>query len=137
MNEQQNIETVKRGYEAFNSGDIPALLDLFAEDITWRAPRIEGAPYTGSYDGREAVGDFFSTLDEAEEFSNFEPREFIAQDEKVVVLGSMTATVKDTNREYSSDWVHIFTMRDGKVAGFLEFFDNAAASKAFQKAATA
>jgi uncharacterized protein len=137
MNEQQNIETVKRGYEAFNSGDIPALLDLFAEDITWRAPRIEGAPYTGSYDGREAVGEFFSTLDEAEEFSNFEPREFIAQDEKVVVLGSMTATVKDTNREYSSDWVHIFTMRDGKVAGFLEFFDNAAASKAFQKAATA
>lgn len=137
MNEQQNVEVVKRGYEAFGSGDIPALLDLFAEDIKWRSPHVEGAPYTGSYDGREEVGSFFSSLNEIEEFSNFEPREFIAQDDKVVVLGTMTATVKDTGREYSSDWVHIFTMRDGKVAGFLEFFDNAAVTNAFQKAATA
>lgn len=137
MNEQQNIEVVKRGYEAFGSGDIPALLDSFAEDINWRSPKIEGAPLTGSYDGREEVGDFFSSLGEIEDFSNFEPREFIAHDDKVVVLGSMTATVKDTGREYTSDWVHIFTMRDGKVAAFLEFLDTAAASKAFQKAATA
>jgi uncharacterized protein len=131
MNEQQNIETVKRGYEAFNSGDIPALLDLFAEDITWRAPRIEGAPYTGSYDGREAVGEFFSTLDEAEEFSNFEPREFIAQDEKVVVLGSMTATVKDTNREYSRDWVHIFTTE--KLPVFWNFSTTPPRRRLFKK----
>lgn len=137
MNEQKNIEVVKRGYDAFGSGDIPALLELFAEDIKWRAPRIEGAPYAGSYDGREVVGDFFSKLGESEDFSNFEPREFIAQDDKVVVLGSMTAMVKDTGREYTSEWVHIFTMHDGKVAGFLEFLDTAAASKAFQKAATA
>ncbi len=137
MNEQQNIEIAKRCYETFSADDIPALLELFAEDIKWRAPQIEGAPYSGNYDGRDEVGGFFSTLGETEEFSNFEPREYIAQDDRVVVLGSMTATVNDTGREYQSDWVHIFTLRDGKVADFLEFFDTAAASKAFQKASAA
>lgn len=137
MNEQQNIELVKKGYEAFGKGDIPALTKLFAEDIKWRVPEVENSPFTGKYDGREAVEGFFALLGETEDFTHFAPREYIAQNDKVVVLGSMTATVRETSREYKSDWVHIFTVKDGKIADFLEFFDNAAASKAFHKAAVA
>jgi uncharacterized protein len=137
MNEQQNIEVVKRGYEAFGSGDINSLLDLFHENIEWHQPQAEGLPYQERYDGREAVGGMFAALDENEDISHFEPHEFIAQGDKVVVLGTMSATVKDTGRDYQTDWVHIFTVRDGKVTNFKELFDTAAASKAFQKAATA
>ena len=137
MNEKGNIEVVKEAYEAFGSSDISALLNFFAEDIKWRAPEVEGAPYTGNYDGREAVGEFFSLLGETEDFTRFEPREFIAQNDKVVVLGSMTAKINETGREYSSDWVHIFTLLDGKISEFLEFYDTADVSKAFQKAANA
>ena len=137
MNEQQNIEVVKRGYEAFGSGDINSLLDLFHENIEWHQPKTEGLPYQEKYNGREAVGGMFAALDENEDISHFEPLEFIAQGDKVVVLGTMSATVKDTGRDYQTDWVHIFTVRDGKVTNFKELFDTAAASKAFQKAATA
>jgi hypothetical protein len=137
MNEQQNIEVVKRGYEAFGSGDINSLLDLFHENIEWHQPKAEGLPYQEKYNGREAVGEMFASLDENEDISHFEPQEFIAQGDKVVVLGTMSATVKDTGRDYQTDWVHIFTVRDGKVTNFKELFDTAAASKAFQKAATA
>lgn len=137
MNEQQNIEVVKRGYEAFGADDIPALLDLFAENIEWNAPKVEGSPFKEHYDGVGEVGEMFGLMDKVEDFSHFEPREFIAQGDKVVVLGTMSATVKDTGRDYKSDWAHIFTVRDGKITNFLEFFDTAAISKAFQKATTA
>lgn len=137
MNEQKNIELVQKGYQAFGSGNIPALLDLFDTNIEWRAPNFEGSPFKGSYDGREAVGEFFQKLGEVEEFSLFEPREFIAQGDKVVVLGAFSATVKATGRKYQSDWIHIFNVRDGKVTNFFEMFDTAAAQKAFQKAASA
>lgn len=137
MNEQQNIEIVKRGYEAFGSGDIPALLDLFHENIEWRAPNVEGSPFQENYDGREAVGEMFALMDKVEDFNHFAPHEFIAQGDRVVVLGTMSSTVKDTGRDYKSDWVHIFTVHEGKVTNFLEFYDTAAMSKAFQKASTA
>jgi uncharacterized protein len=137
MNEQQNIEAVKQAYEAFGTGDMPTLLGMFDENIEWRTPDVEGSPFQSAYDGREAVAEFFKTIDEHENFSQFEPREFIAQGDRVVVLGALTSTVNSTGRNYQTEWVHFFTMRDGKITNFKEFFDTAAASKAFQKAANA
>ena len=69
--------------------------------------------------------------------THFEPREFIAQGDKVVVLGRSSATVRATGKSYSTDWVHLFTVADGKITDFHEFFDNAAATRAFQMSAAA
>jgi uncharacterized protein len=137
MNEEKNLEVVKQGYEHFGSGDIEGLLSLFDEKISWTTPNVEGAPHTGARTGRNEVATFFEQLAETEEFTRFEPNEFIAQNDKVVVLGESESTVKDTGRSFTTPWVHIFTLRDGKITGFLEFFDNALASKAFQKELTA
>lgn len=137
MNEDSNLQVVQSGYEKFGSGDINGLLSLFDEDIKWTVPEIENAPFGGSRVGREAVGQFFSQLDEAEDITEFSPTEFIAQGDRVVVLGRSTSTVRSTGNTYSTDWVHVFRLEDGKVTEFLEFFDNAAATRAFQKAATA
>lgn len=137
MSETNNVEIVKQGYEKFGSGDIEGLLNLFSDDISWKSPTIEGAPFTGERNGREDVADFFASLNESEEFSNFEPTEFIAKDDKVVVLGKSAGTIKTTGRNFETEWVHIFTVKDGKVTAFLEFFDTAAAGRAYQKATTA
>ncbi len=137
MNEAANTQTIRECYEKFGSGDIPGLLELFSEDIDWTVPEIENAPFAGSRHGRESVGEFFSLLAVAEDITDFEPRQYIAQDDKVVVLGRSTATVRSTGRHYSTEWVHVCTVKDGKMTGFHEFFDNAAATRAFQKATTA
>ena len=137
MNEEANTQIVKDGYEKFGSGDIPGLLSLFADDIDWATPHIENAPFSGTRLGLEEVGEFFKLLGESEDIAFFEPAEFIAQGDKVVVLGSSKATVKSTSRSYETDWVHVFTVKDGKVTNFAEFFDTAAATKAFQKATAA
>jgi ketosteroid isomerase-like protein len=137
MNETESLKLVQSGYDFFDKGDIDGLLTLFSDDIKWTVPEIENAPFAGSRNGKSAVGKFFQQLDESEEITEFVPKEFIAQDERVVVLGRSKSTVRATGKTYETDWVHVFTLRDGKVAEFHEFFDNAAATKAFQKSATA
>lgn len=132
-----NTEIVQKGYECFGSGDIPGLLDLFVDDIKWTIPEIDNAPFAGARQGKASVAEFFTQLSTAEDITEFTPTEFIAQNDKVVVLGKSTATVRATGKTYSTGWAHIFTVKDGKITNFLEFFDNAAATRAFTKTAAA
>ena len=137
MSEMVNTDIVQSGYEKFGSGDIEGLLQLFSDDVLWQVPKVENAPFTGTRQGISEAADFFKLLSENETFTRFEPLEFIAQNDKVVVLGEVAATVTSTGRSFESPWVHIFTVRDGKIAEFQEFFDTAAATLAFQKTAAA
>lgn len=132
-----NTEIVQKGYECFGQGDVPGLLELFAEDIRWTVPEIENAPFAGSRTGTAAVSEFFDQLGAAEDITRFEPLEFIAEGDKVVVIGESEATVRSTGKTYQTDWVHVFHVQDGRVKEFQEFFDNAAATRAFQKTAAA
>jgi ketosteroid isomerase-like protein len=134
---ENNVQVVQDAYGKFTSGDIEGLLNLLSEDVHWQTPEIENAPFGGTRRGLDGVGEFFASLAESEETTRFEPTEFIAQGDRVVVLGKYGATVRETGRSYESDWVHVFTVRDGKILNFVEFFDNALASRAFQKAVTA
>jgi uncharacterized protein len=137
MIEDSNKDLVRIGYEKFTNGDIPGLVGLFSDDIDWSTPHLEDAPYGGRILGLKAVGEFFKTLDEAEDFAYLEPTEFIAQGNRVVVLGRSKATVKQTGRSYEVDWVHVFTVHEGKITNFAEYFDSALVNKAFQMAAKA
>jgi len=134
---ENNVQVVQDAYGKFTSGDIEGLLGILSEDVHWQTPEIENAPFGGTRRGLDGVGEFFALLAESEETTRFEPTEFITQGDRVVVLGKYGATVKETGRSYESDWVHVFTVRDGKILNFVEFFDNALASRAFQKAVTA
>ena len=126
MNEQQNLEIIRRGYEAFGRGDLDALLSLFADNIEWVSPGPADLPTAGTRRGRQQVADFFRILDELFEFQRFEPKTFIAQDDRVVVLGEDTARIKATGKVLDSAWAHAFSLRDGKVASFHEYIDTAA-----------
>ena len=132
-----NTEIVQSAYECFGKGDIPGLMTTLSDDIEWSVPEIENAAFAGSRTGKEAVGEFFTQLVEAEDMTRFEPLEFIAEGDKVVVLGESEATVRSTGKTYQTDWVHVFHVQDGKIKEFREFFDNAAATRAFQKMAAA
>ncbi len=134
---ENNIQIVQDAYGKFTSGDIPGLLNLLADDIHWQTPEIENAPFAGTRRGLDEVGEFFALLDESEETTLFKPTEFIAQGDRVVALGKYGATVKETGRSYETNWVQVFTVKDGKIQSFVEFYDNALATRAFQKATTA
>lgn len=137
MNESENTKLVQLGYERFGSGDIEGLLELFTDDIRWTSPSIEGAAHSGGRRGKDDVAEFFTLLSENEDFERFEPLEFVAQNDKVVVLGESSSLVRSKGRKFESEWVHVFHIKDGKISEFIEFFDNVAATKAYQKAANA
>lgn len=133
MSEQENVQIVKEAYAAFTRGDIPAILNALTDDVVWFLPGpTDIVPVAGERRGREQVGQFFSTLDENQEALQFEPQEFIAQGEKVVVLGHYRWRIKPTGRVFASEWVHVFTLRDGKVVGFHEYYDTAAIVEAYR-----
>ena len=99
MSVQENTRLVQQAYGYFLSGDIPTLLGLLSEDVEWLIPGPESVPVTGNWLGREQVGRFFQTLSNSLEARQFEPREFVAQDEKVVALGHYAWLAKSTGRE--------------------------------------
>jgi uncharacterized protein len=136
MNEQENVRVVQQSYEAFSRGDIQAVLNFISEQVEWRTPKPEGMPFGGEYRGRDQVARFFWELNQHEEITRFEPREFIAQGDRVVVLGHYAAKVRSTGRMAESDWVHIFTVRNGKVVQFVEHFDTAVAMSAYRRSTT-
>ncbi len=137
MNEEANTETVRGCYEKFGNGDISGLMEHFSDDIAFSVPEIENSPYGGIWYGREEVKKFFEVMELAEEITDYEAREFIAQGDRVVVLGRSTATVRATGRHYSTEWVHVHTVKDRMIVSSAEFFDTAAALRAFQKVTTA
>ena len=132
MSEQDNVEVVKRAYENFKTGDIGALLGQMSEDVDWRLPQIQGVPFSGERKGRGRVSEFFTSLADAQDVQSFEPREFVAQGDKVVALGTYNWRVKSSGREYGGDWAHVFTVRDGQIVGFHEYMDSAQAEAAFR-----
>ena len=137
MSEQENTAIVQQAYQNFKTGNIEGLLNLCAEDISWQLPEIDNVPISGKRTGRAAVREFFSMVARDQDVLSFEPREFVAQGDKVVSLGDYQWRVKDTDREFASDFVHIFTVRDGKIVAFREHFDSAVVALAYQRAGTA
>jgi ketosteroid isomerase-like protein len=134
---EQNKRLVNQAYTNFQTGDIDALVALMADDVTWTLPEMEGIPFAGKRTGRASVTEFFASVGATQEPLKFEPRELIAEGDRVVALGTYEWRVKTTGREFSGDFAHAWTIRDGKVTEFHEYTDTAACRDAYQKAMSA
>ncbi|MDB5935995.1 MAG: hypothetical protein JWQ01_3339 [Massilia sp.] len=132
MSEQQNIELVKQCYDAFLHGDIDRLLKYMANDIDWELPEVDGVAFSGKRHGRDAVAEFFATINQLQEARDFRPLEFTAQEDRVVVTGHYEWTIKATQASLGSDWCHIFHIANGEVVKFTEFTDTHKAALAYQ-----
>jgi ketosteroid isomerase-like protein len=99
------------------------LLSLFDEQIEWITPGPSDLPTAGRRTGRQQVAAFFGTLTEVIEVQHFEPQQFVAQGDRVVVTGTDTARVKATGKVLETDWAHVFTLKNGKVTRFQEYLD--------------
>jgi ketosteroid isomerase-like protein len=108
-----------------------ALAEVMADDIEWVTPGDPNDdPLAGTYRGKENVLGWFGKLAEQLDFSTFEPRDFIAQGDKVVSIVYAEATVRSTGRSVAQDEAHVWTFRDGKLARFQIYFDTAAVAAA-------
>ncbi len=131
MSAEENTHLAQSAYEAFGRGDMAALGAVMADDIEWVVPGDpDDNPDAGTFKGKEAVLGWFGGLASSLDFTTFEPREFIAQNDKVVSLLYAEATVRNTGRAFVNHEAHVWTFRDGKLARFRIYFDTAAAAAA-------
>ena len=126
MSEQENVDVVRKGYEAFGRGDINGLLAQLDPDVEWRTPGPPDLPTAGQRRGHDAVQEFFQTLSGLLETLRFEPKQFVAQGDMVIVIGDDTSRVRASGTTLEVRFAHVFTVRDGKVVAFEEYIDTAA-----------
>ena len=108
--------------------DKQGLLALSAEDIEWIIPG-EDWPLAGTHRGHAGLADLLRKASEEVETST-EPREFVAQGDRVLVVGFATGRIKATNRTFKDHWVFAITVRNGKLMNVREYIDTQALARA-------
>jgi len=111
-----DVQTLRDAYEAFNRGDIPAVLAVMDQDIEWHEPGGGRAP-SGTFGGPQSVGDdvFSAVPENFDEFTAEPDRFFEAFDGNVIVVGQFRAKPK-SGGEMTAPFAHVWQMRSGKPA---------------------
>src|SRR5476649_2642980 len=112
MSIQENVQIVKDLFAAMGRGDKQGLLALSAEEIEWIIPG-EDWPLAGTYRGHAGLADLLQKSERLE--TSTEPREFIAQGDRVLVVGFAKGKIIATNKTFEDDWIFAITVRNGKL----------------------
>jgi uncharacterized protein len=131
MSIQENVQIVKDFFAAMGRGDRQGLLALSAEDIEWIIPG-EDWPLAGTHRGHAGLAALLQKVSDTVETSYPEPPEFVAQGDRVLVIGVATGKIKATNKPFKDYWVFAITVRNGKVTNIREYIDTQALARASQ-----
>ncbi|MGP4030555.1 nuclear transport factor 2 family protein [Pseudarthrobacter sp. 1C304] len=124
MGAAENAELVRRGYEAFNAGDMATLGEIFAEDAVWHA--AGGGVLSGTKQGRDAVLAYFGELGARSQGS------FQADVQDIVGGEEHTVAIQQNHSEANGKTIDtgtviVFVVRDGKIAEGREYSQDTAA----------
>ena len=129
MSTQENVEIVKNFLAALGRRDTQGLLALSAEDIEWIIPG-EDWPLAGTHRGHEGLADLLQKASDTVETSFPEPPEFVAQGDRVMVIGFAKGKIKATNKTFEDHWVFAITLQNGKLTNIREYIDTQALARA-------
>ena len=128
MGTAENVELVRRGYTAFNAGDMATLSDMFAEDAVWHV--AGSGVLSGTKQGRDAILAYFGELGARTQ------GHFQANVEDIVGGENHTVAIQQTHGEANGKTLDMatvitFVVRDGKIAEGREFFEDTAKADDF------
>lgn len=129
-----NVKVVKDAYAAFGTGNVAGVIALLTPDVRWDSVgNPADFPALGPKQGTAAVEEQFKLLGTLLSFQSFDPQQFFAAGpDTVFVLGHYDRTVIRTGKPANSDFVHVFTIRGGKIASYTEFQDTATLADAWR-----
>jgi ketosteroid isomerase-like protein len=120
---QENVETLRRGLEAFNRGDVDAALEVLDAEVEWY-PAVQ--PMLGEmtvYRGHQGVRDMFRNMDEVYLEFRIEDAEFRDLGDRVVATCRIRARGKQSGAESDSPFGYLFDFRNGAVVRARSFLD--------------
>ena len=121
MADHPNADLLRKGYEAFDKGDMAVLTNLFAENVVWHVPG--NSPISGEHRGREAVfAAFAKTVELSGGSFKIELHDLLANDEHTVAL--TRATGSRQGKQLNSLDTDVYHMANGKVTEFWSFAED-------------
>ena len=134
MSTEENVKIVKDFFAAIGRSDRQAVQALSAEDIEWIIPGTDW-PLAGTHRGHAGLTDLLQKASDTLETSYPEPPEFVAQGDRVLVVGFAKGRITFTKRTFEDHWVFAITVRNGKLANVREYVDTQALARASEMAA--
>ena len=107
-----NVDTARTAYDAFNSGDMETLREMFTEDAEWVTS--DELPQGGTTNGRDAIMENFGELPNYWSEFRVDPEQFIDGGDDVVIAGTQSATGEGGS--FEARFLHLMHFEDGKVA---------------------
>ncbi|MGW5264552.1 nuclear transport factor 2 family protein [Microbispora sp. NPDC004025] len=124
-------EVVDAFFARFAAGDLPGLLDLFADRVDFLVPGDPKVPWTGARSGKDEIAEFFTVL-----ATELAPEEFTIDTTLVdgghaVTTGRSRFGVLSTGRSFLNEFALHFTVADGRITGYRMHEDSHAISEAY------
>ncbi len=113
MADHPNAELFRRGYAAFQQGDLDTVRELFAPDIVWHIPGHNH--FSGDHAGVDNVLELFGrNFQETEGTFKVEVHDILANDTHAVALATVSGQREGENM--SDHYTHSVHIVDGRVA---------------------
>jgi len=128
-----SVDIVRAFYGALGCGDVAAAVGLLAPELEWT--EADRFPYfAGTWRTPQAVVDgLLSRLNRDWIDFSADAKAFVAEGERVVAFGDYAGTNRVTGRSMTSPFAHLWTVRRGKIVGFVQYTDTAKVLEAMQK----
>ena len=121
MGAEDDVAVVRRGYEAFNKGDMDTLAELFDEGASWHTPGR--GPLAGEHEGRDAVFGYFGKLAEGTGGTfQAELSHLLAGDGRVV--GVHRNRAERNGKQLDLGVCLVFELKDGRIVDGREHFED-------------
>ena len=111
---QANVDVARAAYDAWNRGDLKAVLELARPDVRFvQDSRIPGAV---DLSGRETVQAWLESFTETWQEFRVAPDRMEAVDDRVVVLATIRAKGRMSEAEVEQRMGHVFRLRERQIA---------------------
>jgi ketosteroid isomerase-like protein len=119
---EEDTQTLRNGYEAFNRRNLEKVIELLGPEIEWRIPT--GGPETSVFRGREGTERLFKAIDEMWASYRADPEEFTdLGDGRVLVFVRATGYREGVVAETESAIAHLWDLRDPSGARVQIYWD--------------
>jgi uncharacterized protein len=115
------LATVQRMFDAFGNGDLDRLVETVHPDSRWTYVGANPRPAKGTFVGRDGVRKFFENILRNLTMTSFQPREFVTENDTVVVFGSESGTVKATGDPFRNEWAQKYVVRNNLITEMEEY----------------
>ena len=120
MTADENVAIMRRGYAAFNSGDLNTLVELFDEGAVWHLPGR--SRFAGDYQSREATLAYFGQLAQQTGGTFQAELQHLLADDEDRVIGIQRSTAERDGKRLDVGNCIVFQLKDGRITDGREHF---------------